>query len=171
MRYMNTFYIIGLLVGLVFGLMLAALAVRFCRGRGNWRSRYDERQKIAIGKAYRDGFWALLAAGAVAFVLYELGVFENHVDVMMVTAGFIGLEVYVVGCIMRDAYIGLNDNAKRWTIILAAAAVLNGIIVAVNIVNHTGQTVWINLIAGIFVMIALAAYFIRILMVKRSENE
>ena len=61
---MNTFYIIGLLVGLVFGLILAALAVRFCRGRGNWRSKYDERQKIAIGKAYRDGFWALLAAGA-----------------------------------------------------------------------------------------------------------
>lgn len=168
---MNTFYIIGLLFGLVFGLILAALAARFCRGRGNWRSKYDERQKIAIGKAYRDGFWSMLAAGAVAFTLYELGVFENHVDVMMVITGAIGLEVYIVGCIMRDAYIGLNDNAKRWTIVLAAAAVLNGLVVAVNIVNHTGETVWINLVAGIFVMIALAAYFIRILMVKKEENE
>ena len=168
---MNAEYIIGLIAGIAAGLIIFAVAVRCCRDKGQYRSKYDERQKIAIGKAYRDGFWALLAAGAVAFVLYELGVFENHVDVMMVTAGFIGLEVYIVGCIMRDAYIGLNDNAKRWTIILAAAAVLNGIIVAVNIVNHTGQTVWINLIAGIFVMIALTAYFIRTLMVKRSENE
>ncbi len=168
---MNTFYIIGLLFGLVFGLILAALAARFCRGRGNWRSKYDERQKIAIGKAYRDGFWSMLAAGAVAFTLYELGVFETHTDVMMVITGAIGLEVYIVGCIMRDAYIGLNDNAKRWTIVLAAAAVLNGLVVAVNIVNHTGETVWINLVAGIFVMIALAAYFIRILMVKKEENE
>ena len=168
---MNTFYIIGLLAGLVFGLILAALAVRFCRGKGNWRSKYDERQKIAIGKAYRDGFWSMLAAGAVAFVLYELGICENHVDVMMVITGAIGLEVYIVGCIMRDAYIGRNDNAKRWTIVLAAAAVLNGLVVAVNIVNHTGQTVWINLVAGIFVMIALAAYFIRNVMVKKGENE
>lgn len=168
---MNTFYIIGLLFGLVFGLILAAVAVRFCRGRGNWRSKYDERQKVAIGKAYRDGFWAMLASVAVVFVMYELGIFENHVDIMMVIAGFIGLEVYIVGCIMRDAYIGLNDNAKRWTIVLAAAAVLNGLVVAVNIVNHTGQTVWINLVAGIFVMIALAAYFIRNVMVKKGENE
>ena len=168
---MNTFYIIGLLVGLIFGLLVAAVAVRFCRGRGNWRSKYDERQKVAIGKAYRDGFWAMLASVAVVFVMYELGIFANHVDIMMVIAGFIGLEVYIVGCIMRDAYIGLNDNAKRWTIVLAAAAVLNGLVVAVNIVNHTGMDVWVNFIAGIFVMIALAAYFIRNVMVKKGENE
>lgn len=168
---MNTFYIIGLLAGLIFGLILAAVAVRFCRGRGNWRSKYDERQKVAIGKAYRDGFWSMLASGSVVFVMYELGIFADHVDIMMVIAGFIGLEVYIVGCIMRDAYIGLNDNAKRWTIVLAAAAVLNGIVVVVNIVNHTGMDVWVNLVAGIFVLIALAAYFIRILMVKKDENE
>ena len=168
---MRTFYIIGLMIGLIFGLLIAALAVRFCRGRGNWRSKYDERQKVAIGKAYRDGFWAMLAAGAVAFVLYELGIFEKYVDVMMVVAGFIGLEVYIVGCIMRDAYIGLNDNAKRWTIVLAVIAVINGLVVAVNIINHTGMDVWVNLVAGIFVVIALAAYFIRTLMTKRSEDE
>lgn len=168
---MNLVYMIGMLVGLIIGLLVAVLAVRFCRGKGNWKSKYDERQKIAMGKAYRDGFWAMLAAVAVALIMYEFGAMEKYMDIMIVIAVFIGLEVYVVGCIMRDAYIGLNDNARRWTIVLAAIAVLNGIVVAVNIVNHTGMDVWVNLVAGIFVVVALAAYFIRTLMVARREND
>ena len=56
MIYMNAEYIIGLIAGIAAGLIIFAVAVRCCRDKGQYRSKYDERQKIAMGKAYREGF-------------------------------------------------------------------------------------------------------------------
>lgn len=66
MIYMNAEYIIGLIAGIAAGLLIFAVAVRCCRDKGQYRSKYDERQKIAMGKAYREGFWTLLIAGVIA---------------------------------------------------------------------------------------------------------
>lgn len=166
---MNGFYIIGLVVGLIVGLGIAAVAIRFCRGKWTWRSKYDERQKVAMGKAYRDGFWTLLAAGFVAVMISKCGL-EQYLDEMLLAAGFIGLDVYIIGCIMRDAYMGLTDKPKRWTAVIALAGVFNILIAVMNFARGAYETPVVNLTVGIFALTAAAAYIIRQAMI-RNEME
>lgn len=167
---MNAEYTIGLIVGIAAGLMIMLIAVRCCREKGQHRSKYDERQKIAMGKAYRDGFWTLLIAGVIAMQLTRISALQEYTVMIFSLAGFIGLEVYVVGCIMRDAYMGLNDKPKRWLIFLAAVAAFNWGIALFNTISGAGLTaVWANIMAGTFVVIALIAYIIKQQIVKNED--
>lgn len=170
MIYMNAEYIIGLIAGIAAGLIIFAIAARCCRNKGQYRSKYDERQKIAMGKAYREGFWTLLIAGVIATQLTRIDALQEYTVMIFSIAGFIGLEVYVVGCIMRDAYMGLNDKPKRWLIFLAVIAAFNWGIALFNTISGAGlAAVWANIMAGAFVVIALIAYAIRQHMIKNED--
>ena len=167
---MNAEYIIGLIAGIAAGLIIFAVAVRCCRDKGQYRSKYDERQKIAMGKAYREGFWTLLIAGVIATQLTRIDALQEYTVMIFSIAGFIGLEVYVAGCIMRDAYMGLNDKPKRWLIVLSVIAAFNWGIALFNTISGAGLTaVWANIMAGAFVVIALIAYVIRQQMIKNED--
>ena len=170
MNYMG--YFIGIVVGILLGLVFVAFAIRYCRG--SWKhkkSQYDERQKIAMGKAYRDGFWTLLVCVVVAVGMAKIPGLAGYSEILCITACFIGIGVYVVGCIMRDAYMGINDNAKRWTAVLIAIGVINvagaaGLIMAEGILAG-----WINLLAVALVLVAIVTYGIRSAVKKREAEE
>lgn len=167
----NTHYIIGLIIGLAVGLVLAAFAIRYCRGSWKYsRSKYDERQKIAMGKAYRDGFWTLLIAVVLVSFVTRIPEVAEYSETLFATACFIGIGVYIVGCIMRDAYMGINDNAKRWTVILVIIGVIN-LIGAVALIRAEGIFAgWLNLLCVALILLVLFTYGIRY-KVKKKEIE
>lgn len=162
---MNLAYLIGLLVGVVFGLGIVALIIRFCRKDRRWRSKYDERQKVAMGKAYRDGFWTLIIASLIIMFIVDAG-FDKYLSDMILIACLLGLSVYVIGCIMRDAYMGLTDKPKRWVIAIAAAGLLNLFIALLPAITLSGNMSKVNLYVGIFALLMDAAYIIRQVMLK-----
>lgn len=162
---MNLAYLIGLLVGVVFGLGIVALIIRFCRKDRRWRSKYDERQKVAMGKAYRDGFWTLIIASLIIMFIVDAG-FDKYLSDMILIACLLGLSVYVIGCIMRDAYMGLTDKPKRWVIAIAAAGFLNLFIALLPAITLSGNMSKVNLYVGIFALLMDAAYIIRQVMLK-----
>lgn len=162
---MNLAYLIGLLVGIVFGLGIVAVLIRFCRKDKRWRSKYDERQKIAMGKAYRDGFWTLIIAGFIIMFIADMG-FDKYLSDMILIACLLGLSVYVIECIMRDAYMGITDKPKRWVIVIAAAGLLNIFIAVLPVVTLAGEMSNVNLYVGIFALLMDAAYLVRQAMLK-----
>ena len=106
----------------------------------------------------------------IATQLTRIDALQEYTVMILSIAGFIGLEVYVVGCIMRDAYMGLNDKPKRWLTVLSAIAVFNWGIALFNTISGAGLAgVWANIMAGAFVVIALIAYVIRQQMIKNED--
>lgn len=75
---------------------------------------YDERQQVARGLAHRDGFFALV----ICFLLYVILLIwlepgrQLSINLAM-TALFCGMDVYLISCILRGAYIPINKNPKR----------------------------------------------------------
>ncbi len=168
----NIYYVIGVITGIIIAAVLIIFAIRFCRGKGNFKSKYDERQNIAIGKAYRDGFWSLLAAGCAAMLLSQVKSLHEYNVMLMAIAAVIGLLVFIISRIMRDAYMGLNDNPKKWIVLLLIIGVLNLALSAYYILCGTGDIkAWPNLLAGTGVIIAAAAYIIRQQMLKKANRE
>lgn len=167
---MNTMdYVSGFFVGLVIAIVFAFLALSFVRKKwGYSKSEYDERQKQAIGKAYRDGFWTLLFSMVVMLVLIDKGIATGYEIVICDFVCFLGLAVYIVSCILRDAYIGINDNAGRWITIMIVVGLIN-VAGAIGNMKECFWNGWMNLLCAALVFLIVTVYGIKALIEKYSS--
>ena len=106
------YYVLGITVGVVVG--LAAFVLSRWKKKDAGTCKYDERQIVGRGKAFRAGFYTLLLAGmaeAVAQYTYRLPgeAFLWDLGVLL-----LGIMVYVLTAIHYDAYVGLNDRPERY---------------------------------------------------------
>lgn len=135
METVNSTELFSLAVGIVFGLaVLILLALVFKRRM--LRCDYDERQKLAQGKAYKCAFYTLLG------YLFIGGLFDMLTGVRwcdLYTFIFIGvfcaLTVFIVICIRMDAYVSFRENPKRTVWILLAIGAVNLICGVINILT------------------------------------
>ncbi len=114
----------GALAGIVVLLAVAALSNRITKGKFRLEigGDYDERQQAARGVAYRNAFWAVVGYLAL-FQL--LDIWNPPLYVLSFVGLFLALAVFLVSCIVLDAYIGLNDDPKKWVISSAVLLVIN----------------------------------------------
>ncbi|MCR4716720.1 MAG: hypothetical protein K5656_06030 [Lachnospiraceae bacterium] len=121
---MSKAYYLGLFAGILFALVFTILAVYLFK-KNNKNGGYDERQAIARGKAYSAGFYTMLIELFFAAFLSDIGVeLFSSADALFLLA-VIGLLVFVVICIINDAYARLNENPKKVIILLASLGLLN----------------------------------------------
>lgn len=123
-------FVLGVLVGLVLiGVVLWATGRRYQGGR-----QYDERQKLAQGKAYKTAFFTMIAYFA-AGGMFDLMTGIRWCDLF--TFASIGLLlsvwVFAVVCIRLDAYIPFSQNAMRTVWITGAIGLINLIIGVMNL--------------------------------------
>ena len=109
--------IAGIVTGIVVAVLLVILmAVLFRKqgGVGFGRAKYDERQLLARGKAYRAGFFTVL----IYELLYAFGDLMElrwTVPFTGVMIGlFLGIAVFGVVAICQDAYLSLNEKPRGW---------------------------------------------------------
>ena len=171
---MSISYIMGLLLGAAIGILLVAIIVRICRGRWTFRCKneYDERQRIAQGKAYRDGFWFLAVSLLLLTIITQtLPEFVTpYMRECVMTICFAGLGVYVVSCIMRDAYLGLHDKPKPWSIAIGAIALMNLIIGIHNAQADGIRKGLLNLYCALLLLLVLVSLGIHAIMLKRMDK-
>ena len=69
---MNGFYLVGMLCGIVAAIIVAVLITQFGKKfeNKNLPAEYDERQKLARGKAFQAGFFTLLIYNDSAVLLW-----------------------------------------------------------------------------------------------------
>jgi hypothetical protein len=162
----------GIVIGIGIGLGIYFLLFRYLRGKGgSVFSKYDERQKAAQGKAYRNGYWTLVGLLALWYVANLCDIWlpsGRNLTILIVMLA--GVLVYVVSCILMDAYIGLNDNRKRSIISLSVVGVLNLVLAVIS--RSANSSSWMtNLLVGVMTLVVLAAIGVKILLEHRNGGE
>ncbi|MBO5556380.1 MAG: hypothetical protein J5927_04270 [Oscillospiraceae bacterium] len=124
----NIYKSAGVAVGIVIGLIVAVALILIANNNRKIKTEYDERQLKVRGDAYRFAFYTVMIWEVILFVLAFGEVHFSIPDYVLHFAGLLaGILVLSGYCIWRDAYWGLNNNRKRYGIILVVAGLLNAI--------------------------------------------
>ena len=124
----------GLAVGLLVGIILLIVILKATKKDGKIKCRYDERQEITRGKAFKYGFFTLIVCNFLYGIGNSLGE-RVYVDPMagMFLSICIGITVYASYCIWHESYFSLNENPKRVIIAFVAIGLFNAVIGVHNI--------------------------------------
>lgn len=134
---MSLWYCIGIIVGIIAGLasvaLLAAIAKKLGGKISMRRSRkckeYDERQLVVRSKAYKFAFFTLMIYTVlVQFIndIFEVSLLSSFGGAWIGVC--ISITVFVVYCVVNDAYISLNENKRGILILFGGIALLNLVI-------------------------------------------
>ena len=118
----------GLTVGILIGLVLAFALILISNNNRKVRTEYDERQLRVRGDAYRYAFYSVIICEVILLILAFGEVTLPVPDYVLHFGGIlIGCLVLSTYCIWKDAYWGLNNNRRRYGIILVVAGLLNAV--------------------------------------------
>ena len=167
----------GILVGAFIGLTLAAVILLLTKKDRSIRAKYDERQQLARGKAYKYGFWTAFGYFGL-WILLDIA--EIRVPAEDCVTAFLGMLltglVFVSSCISSDAYFSLNENRKAISIAMLLLGLANCGFGAINLLR--GEAIVdgiltfrsINLLCGIFLLCIGAVLLARRLRGDREED-
>ncbi len=117
--------IIAFIVMIVIIAVLSIILIRIGSTNKKLRPEYDERQKAVAGIGYKYGMFIVMGWVAVAY-LFEV----CHIEIPMGTGTFcfIGciaaICIYTPYLIWKDAYLGMNNSAKRYFIMFGAMGIV-----------------------------------------------
>ncbi|MCD8188616.1 MAG: hypothetical protein LUD78_00065 [Clostridiales bacterium] len=157
----------GALAGIVVLLAVAALSNRITKGKFRLEvgGDYDERQQAARGVAYRNAFWAVVGYLAL---LQLLDIWNPPLYVLSFVGLFLALAVFLVSCIVLDAYIGLNDDPKKWVISSAVLLVIQLVGIAAYAPDFDEAAA--NVFTAALLAVVLVAFGVRTLL-HRGQTE
>ncbi|MDD6069563.1 MAG: hypothetical protein PUC12_01945 [Clostridiales bacterium] len=195
----NIWYVLGLFAGIIMGfavvVIIAWIAKKaggkfgiFCKDK---EKAYDERQLLARGQAYKVGFFTLMIYVVLAAFLDEI--WDIHI-LMSLGGMWIGvclsIAVFAVICILKDAYMSLQENARGIMIVFGGIGIMNICCSLPRLLHGEGlievaQTVKygkiyeytklsinsMNLIAGILFLILMAVFAGKLWYDKKHEDE
>ena len=165
----------GIWVGIIIGLAIYLITRKTTED-------YDERQLVIRGKAYKVGFLSTLGAGAVyGFIsaVLKRPLAEDGIAVFFIL--LFGVGVFVVYCIMNDAFFSISDKIKpvHLVVLLLLGVVSQGYMIYTNltegtIVGKNGELTARVLPFGILLLFlcVLAALAVKLIKSrKESEDE
>lgn len=167
-------YVMGLLVGLV----IAAILLKYGNTNHRYKTQYDERQKEYRGRAYQYGFYTLLIF-EVLLMIPEFGEITLPIPgyILHFAGCTVGILVVTSYCIWKDVYWGLNNNRKRYGLIFLACGILNAIPV-IGAITHGGlirdgklESPAINLFVLIMMVVISAELLVKASLDKKEAEE
>lgn len=134
---MNGFYLVGMLCGIVAAIIVAVLITQFGKKfeNKNLPAEYDERQKLARGKAFQAGFFTLLIYNGICYLLEFMEIDWCEPGNAIVLGIFLAVTVFAVTAIRADAYMRLNENLKSSVLLWVVLLVCNGVTTGLNIAS------------------------------------
>lgn len=174
---MNGHMIAGTITGVILGLVIAALLLRFAKKDKKEKFTYDERQKAARGEAYKYAFFVLIAYNAgygILDMMLEKPWAENLTGLMIGVC--LAVLVHIIYSIWHECYFSMNEEPKRVLLLFGIISIVN-VLIAINQGMH-GELIengmltnnCANLVVAIMfggIMIALAAKWYQ----KKGEVE
>lgn len=172
-------YALGFLVGLTL-VFVVALVVTIIAKKNNVSAKFDERQELIRGRAYKYAFWVLIS------YLFINGILQVSTGIEwadMMTFCFIGIGlsiiVFIVICIKNDAYFAINEKPKHFLLLFAILVVPNLAIGIMNVLDKEVQFITdgrlnyhaMSFIVAIVFLIAFIALSIKAAKRKRSESQ
>ena len=163
-------------LGLMALLVVIGLVVGKLAGKKLGKAEFDERQQLARGKAYKAGFYTLLAGLLAVYLLPNLTEWQPKDPALLPFAVIcIGVTVFACVAVANDAYLGIRQNPRVMLLVL-------GIVVAGNLLagfsamesagfadGITGENSR-NFILAVMGLIILTALTVRLRMAARDEE-
>lgn len=183
----SIWYVLGVLAGVMMGVAMMIVIMKIIHKMGGrvqlkWDKKgdsYDERQKLARGIAYKWAFFTMLSYVIIVSLLSEFkitGIFMSFGGMWIGVC--CSLAVFVIICILRDAYMSLYENARGVSLLFCFVCLMNLICGIRNIVNRDPflengviSTDSINMIAAILFAVILVVFAIRVLYNSRHIEE
>ena len=117
---------VGFAIGLLVGIVIAVILIKMSNTNRKLKVEYDERQKKVLGDAYKYSFWTYMAV-----LILEMALFMSEDELPV--AGYlwpfftliIGVTVYLGYSIWHGVYWGLNNNRRRYMIVMVLAFIFN----------------------------------------------
>lgn len=164
---MNTYSsgrLIGLVIGILFGLLLTFFVMKLINRNKKARTEYDEMQKLIRNRGYCFAFYAVMVYEALMCVLSVSLELPVSPIVIHFGAVFVGVIVQASYCIWNDAYVGLNTNMNRFLVFAVLISLFNLFIFFMNwregnaVSDGVLQPAWVNLLCGsMFAVLGLVA--------------
>lgn len=129
-------FLVGLLIALGLGGLLIVFLIKTTRKDGKIKGQYDERQLQARGNGFKYGFFTQMFYSS-ALAIFSMAEIEIPVEdsVLLILGALLGVFVYAIYCIGKEAYISLNENKKRLTILFSFIGLVNFVTGIQNIMH------------------------------------
>ncbi len=172
-------YVLGFLLG-VFVAVAAALLIYWLikrkTGKDVWK--YDERQELARGKAFKAAYFVLLGY-LLVYGLFSLATGIEWCDTFtgVIIGACISAAVFAIVCIFNDAYISFRQNPKFITLLFGLLGLFNlliGIFRGINegfVKDGMLNNQITNIVVGSMLLILLVIYLIKLALDKRKAGE
>ena len=168
----------GFVIGILIGLIVAVILLKYSNTNHRTKTQYDERQKELRGKAYQAGFYTMMIYEAILLVLEICEISLPVPGYILHFAGIIlGSLVLASCCIWMDVYWGLNNNRRRYGIIFLVCGILNAIPV-IGAVTHGGllqnggaSVPVVNLLVLIMMFVIGGELLVKAFLDKREAEE
>lgn len=172
--------------GLVFGFIFAFLAVailsvlvsRKANTDKKLKTKYDERQQMVRGRAYKYSFWILVFLICL-YSLIDSSDIELPCTNTVLIFGILLLTVlfHAVYCILNDGYFGINNKPRTYYAMFVIIGLFN---IMIGVMNTIHGSIWVNgkldvpvvnYFAGFMFIVVGIAIAIRSIMNKASDDD
>ncbi len=117
---------IAIVLGMVLGVMLIVALIAVTQTNDSMKQNYDERQELLRGRGAKYGFYTMMMLNCILFMLEAAEVYlPMSAGFSLLFSAMIGVGVYAVYCIWKDAYFALNQKAGTLTVIFLLIGTLN----------------------------------------------
>ena len=168
----NIYKSAGITIGILIGLILAVALILIANNNRKFKTEYDERQLRVRGDAYRYAFYSVIICEVILLIL-AIGEFTLSIPEYVLHFGgiLIGCLVLSGYCIWKDAYWGLNNNRKRYGIILVVAGLLNALPLFMTLSSGSGSDFpYVNLLTCIMLLVVGVELLLKHFLDRRAES-
>ncbi len=174
---MNTAKLLGVFTGVFVGIVIVAILLKLTKTDKSRKCRYDERQQLIRGTAYRYGFFSMMVINVLA-IIFDSGEMPLPVEsgVIHYVSILVGVGVYASYCILKDSYFALNENKKVIMLVFCLVGIINfcgGILQIAHgnmIENGVVNSNCINFLCGILFIVIFIILLVKSAMDKREDD-
>ena len=175
-------YSLGFLIGFVVVIVITLIIAVVLRFRNNNTTSYDERQLIARNAAYKYAFSTLVCYCVLCGIIDVAEIRWAETAIQMFLGMFLSVTVFVVICIFKDAYFGIEkgkNNIRTFlflsvliTIIQVFSFILNVFVnkepIITNGILNISAT---NLLCAVAFLIMIIATVIKLVLIRKEREE
>lgn len=139
------------------------------------KTKYDERQKQARGKAYTYGFYTMIISSYVLMLAHMFGLGHFLGFYGYIATVILGVIVQMTYAIFKDAYVGMNMNFRKYMIFMSIisliniAATVSAFINGEMVIDGALQSPVMNLLCSILFAVLVADLGIKKLIDKKGD--
>lgn len=143
----------------------------------NEETKYDERQLKVRGDGFKYGFYVEIIYNGILFLLHLAEIKIPIAEEVLLFFGIItSVSVYVIYCILKEAYVSINESASRFKTMFSILGVMN-IVMGLSAFSHgnmieNGVLTYrcLNWLCGIFLLVTVVVLHIQTKMAEKEEE-